>query len=99
MLATAHPAFDYAGFGLRLGLDLFALLVLLPALGPMTKTREVTLDRVYDADAAVRADVEHRLGLRVIDFTIIEVDFVREVTRLSIRYVEDRRPAAVPVAT
>src|SRR3954449_1490963 len=51
-----------------------------PALGPMPKTREITLDRVYDADAAVRADVEHRLGLRVIDFTIIEADFVREVT-------------------
>src|SRR3954452_20547656 len=177
MLATAHPAFDYAGFGARLALDLVSLLVLVlalglhrgarrdlltvlacfnlgllvvltvmasaasataigfglfamlsiirlrsepfdntqlgvfftglvlalvngvgglevpvtvlldtivlvtvfiadhPALGPMPKTREVTLDRVHDDDAAVRADVEHRLGLRVIEFTIIEVDF------------------------
>jgi len=30
--------------------------------------REITLDRIHDNDASLRADLEHRLGVRVVDF-------------------------------
>jgi hypothetical protein len=58
-----------------------------PLWGPVPKSREITLDRIHDDDAALRADLEHRLGVRVVDFTVLENDYVREVTRLTIRYV------------
>lgn len=68
-----------------------------PAFGPIPQTREVTLDCIHDDDAALRADLEHRLGVRVVDFTVLENDYVREVTRLSIRYVGSAARARMPV--
>jgi hypothetical protein len=57
------------------------------------------VDCIHDDAAALRADLEHRLGVRVVDFTIIEVDYVREVTRLTIRYVGSPSRVPLPVAT
>ena len=60
--------------------------------------REITLDRIHDSDAALRADLEQRLGVRVIDFTIYELDYVRDVTRLSISFrARGERTAEMPV--
>jgi hypothetical protein len=70
-----------------------------PGRGPSPQRRDVTLDCIHTDDAALRADLEHRLGVRVIDFTIIEIDYVREVTRLQIRFVDSGRTAQLPVAT
>jgi uncharacterized protein DUF4956 len=68
-----------------------------PVFGPVPKSREITLDCIHDDDAALRADLEHRLGVRVVDFTILECDYVREVTRLTIRFVGSGGRARVPV--
>jgi hypothetical protein len=63
----------------------------LPQVSRAEARREITLDCIHSDDAALRADVEHRLGIRVTDMTVLELDYVREVTRLSIRYAD---PAA-----
>jgi hypothetical protein len=68
-----------------------------PGFGPVPKTREITLDRIHDDDAALRADLEHRLGVRVVDFTVLENDYVREITRLTIRYVGSPQHARMPI--
>jgi hypothetical protein len=70
-----------------------------PALGPVPRSREITLDCIHDDDAALRADLEHRLGVRVVDFTIIEVDYVRDVTRLTIRHVGSPGRVRLPATT
>ena len=70
-----------------------------PSRGPAPQRREVTLDCIHTDDAALRADLEHRLGVRVIDFTVLEIDYVREVTRLQMRFVDSGRTADLTVAT
>src|SRR3954471_1031346 len=55
-----------------------------PVFGAIPKSRDITLDCIHDNDASLRADVEHRLGVRVVDLTVLECDYVREVTRLTI---------------
>src|SRR3954454_20260964 len=65
--------------------------------GPETAKREITLDCIHDDDAALRADLEHRLGVRVVDFTVLENDYVREITRLTIRYVGSPERSRMPV--
>ena len=70
-----------------------------PVFGPVPKSREITLDCIHDDDAALRADLEHRLGVRVVDFTVLENDYVREITRLSIRYVGSPPQSRMPVGT
>ena len=37
--------------------------------------------------------------MRVIDFTVLEIDYVREVTRLQMRFVDSGRTADLTVAT
>jgi hypothetical protein len=68
-----------------------------PVFGPVPKSREITLDCIHDDDTALRADLEHRLGVRVVDFTVLENDYVREVTRLTIRYVGSPARSRMPV--
>ena len=63
------------------------LIVDLPGRGPAPEKREITLDRIHGDDAALRADLEQRLGVRVTGFVIHELDYVRDVTRLTISFV------------
>ncbi len=59
-----------------------------PALYRRTARQRVTLDEVVTGDAALRAAIERRLGVEVVDVTVEETDYVREVTRVSIRYLQ-----------
>src|SRR4051794_31338910 len=68
-----------------------------PVFGAIPKSRDITLDCIHDNDASLRADVEHRLGVRVVDLTVLECDYVREVTRLTIRYVGSPGAVSLPV--
>ena len=65
----------------------------LPQVNRAEGRREITLDCIHNDDAALRADVEHRLGVRVTELNVLELDYVREITRLTIRYAD---PAARP---
>src|SRR4051794_40067675 len=69
-----------------------------PRLGRAPQQRQITLDCVHTDDTALRADVEHRLGIRVLDLNVVEIDYVREVTVLTIRFIDSaahRAPLAV----
>lgn len=59
-----------------------------PGLYRRTARQRVTLDEVVTGDAELRAALERRLGVEVVDVTVEETDFVREVTRVSVRYLQ-----------
>jgi hypothetical protein len=46
---------------------------------------EVTLDSVHTNDAALVADLERRLGGRVVHHMVKEVDYVRDITVVDVR--------------
>jgi hypothetical protein len=68
-----------------------------PLFGQVPKSREIVLDCIHDNDTSLRADLEHRLGVRVVDLSVLECDYVREVTRVSIRYVGEPGGLGVPL--
>ena len=58
--------------------------------------RRLTLDQVFGDEEEIRADLRERLGLDVREVEILEADYVRDITRVDIRYVG--RPPIKPVA-
>src|SRR3954447_25899983 len=71
------------------GVTLIALyLVDHPSLYRRTARQRVTLDEVVTGDAELRAAIERRLGVEVVDVSVEETDYVREVTRVSVRYLQ-----------
>jgi hypothetical protein len=64
-----------------------------PRLNAPMQFRTLTLDSVYADSAALRGDLERRLGVEIAELTITEIDYVREITCATIRCVERRRPA------
>jgi hypothetical protein len=59
-----------------------------PSLYRRTARQRVTLDEIVTGDAALRAALERRLGVEVVDVTVEETDYVRETTRVSVRYLQ-----------
>ena len=51
-----------------------------------TRRVEITLDVVHADDAALVADLERRLGGRVMYHQVDEVDYVRDITVVDVRY-------------
>ncbi|MEV5831724.1 DUF4956 domain-containing protein [Spirillospora sp. NPDC052242] len=64
-----------------------------PRLAPRTQRQVVTLDVVHADPAALHADLEQRLGGTVLSCTVTEVDYVRDVSIVDVRY---RRAAPKP---
>jgi hypothetical protein len=58
---------------------------------------ELVLDDVYADEAALRVELERRLGAQIVAVSIEQVDYVRESTRVDVRYVPGVRPTLVPV--
>jgi hypothetical protein len=54
--------------------------------------QQITLDTIHINDQDLRADLERRLNVRVLDYAIAHVDYVREITVLNVRYANP--PAA-----
>jgi hypothetical protein len=70
-----------------------------PRLGTATRSTEVTLELVVTDPAALRARLEERLGVRIVDVTLLEVDWVRETTRAEVRYAPHATGKEAPDAT
>jgi hypothetical protein len=51
------------------------------------------LDTVLSSPAELRAELGRRLGVEVVEVTVEEVDFVREITRVTVRHMQ---PHGVP---
>lgn len=52
--------------------------------------QQIILDRIHSNDQSLRADLEQRLNVRVLDYVIAHVDYVREITVLNVRYAIER---------
>jgi Domain of unknown function (DUF4956) len=78
-----------AGFGFSLALVAAALGAALlldhPRLLRPTRSMEVTLELVFSHHDALRRHLEERLNVHVVDVRVVEVDYVREVTRVELR--------------
>ena len=94
------------GFGLDNQLTTAALngllLVTVYAVDRVDPPRDVrrmrlVLDGVYGEEAALRAELEQRLGAEVVDITVRELDFIRETTELEASYRPQARPPATDV--
>ncbi|MEU8347665.1 protein of unknown function [Actinomadura meyerae] len=57
-----------------------------PRLGPRIEHRLITLDVVHGDDTALRADLESRLGGTVLRQSVTEVDYVRDVMVVDVRF-------------
>ncbi|MCX4649749.1 DUF4956 domain-containing protein [Streptomyces sp. NPDC055059] len=84
-----------------IGIDVVLLLAVLvidaPASHQPTRVMKVTLDRVYRNAEDIRADLTARLGTAPLAVEVDEIDYVRETTRVSARYVvEDSERVFVP---
>lgn len=81
----------HLAFGLTAGLSALLLLVIYVADHPRLLARSrrtiVTLDAVHSDPAALRADLARRLG-EPLNWTVMEVDFVRDLTVVDVRYRE-----------
>lgn len=70
-----------------------------PRLAGRAERRTMVLDTVHRDDGALRADLERRLGRRVLQVIVNEVDYVRDTMTVDVRFrgaADDRplRPAA-----
>ncbi len=81
----------HLALGTAAGLSAVLLLVVYGADHPRLYTRSrralVTLDAVHADPAALRADLARRLG-EPLDWTVMEVDYVRDTTVVDVRYRE-----------
>ena len=95
-LEIGHPAYA----GLLAGLVLLvAWAIDHPRISRPTRRLDVTLERVFSDDAALREHLRERLRAPVIDVTVREVDYVRETMRLDVTLGEEESPdGAVAVA-
>ena len=70
-----------------------------PRISRPTRRLDVTLERVFSDDAALREHLRERLRAPVIEVTVREVDYVRETMRLEVILGEEESPdGAVAVA-
>jgi Domain of unknown function (DUF4956) len=67
-----------------------------PRLSEPTRRLEVTLELVFSDDDALRRHLEERLNASVRQFSVLEIDYVRETTRAEVRYVPADRPRPAP---
>jgi hypothetical protein len=90
-LDVGHPAYA----GLLAGVALLAAWAIdHPRLSRPTRRLEVTLERVFADDEALRDHLRERLRAPVLDVTVREVDYVRETTRLEVTLGPPREESA-----
>src|SRR5690606_10151582 len=63
-----------------------------PRFSRRTHHQVVTLDVVHRDPEALRADLEYRLGGTVLALNVTEVDYVRDVTVVDVRYRRHASP-------
>jgi hypothetical protein len=81
------------GFSIVLATAALVAVALLdhPRLLRSTRTMEVTLELVFADHDALRRHLEERLNVDIADVRVVEVDYVREVTRVELRCADRPR--------
>ena len=67
-----------------------------PALYRRTIRQAITLDMIHADPHALRAELERRLGIDIVDVSVQEIDYVRETMRLMVRSAAPAGAAPVP---
>lgn len=80
---------------LSAGLLLAVLLADHPSLHPTVHTARLTLDRAYPDSDGLRHAAAAQIGAVVLELTVLEIDGVRDTTRVAVRY---RRPDGSPTS-
>ena len=68
-----------------------------PSLMRSTRTMDVTVELVFADHDALRRHLEERLNVDIADVRVVEVDYVREVTRAELR-CSDRPISSTPMS-
>lgn len=88
-------------FLLSVALDVALFLTLYfvdsPVLAAAATSTLVVLDRVHPTTDALQADLAARMGVEVLDSKVLEVDYVRETTRLEVRHRPLDGPPPLPI--
>jgi hypothetical protein len=77
------------GVGLNVLLLVTIYIVDLPSLHTTVRRRSVLLDEVVTDSNAVRERLSNAFGLDIVSLAITDIDYVRETTRVLIRYIAD----------
>ena len=86
--------------GMLAGIALLAAWVIdHPRLSEPTRRLEAMLELVFSDDDALRRHLEERLNASVRQFSVLEIDYVRETTRVEVRYVPAPRSRPTPIET
>jgi hypothetical protein len=90
-VSDATPAASELTFALLLNVIAVSLVFIIdhPRLMQTVGRKQITLDRIHPTDQSLRADLEQRLNVRVLDYAIDHVDYVREITVLNVRYADN----------
>lgn len=82
---------------LVVGLDVLLIVAMFlvdhPSLHTTILRRRVVLDRVVTDTAALKDELSAALGLEIVQIGITDIDYVRETTRVTVRYIGDPRSA------
>lgn len=66
-----------------------------PRLSKPTRRLEVTLELVFADDEALRRHLEERLNAEIRELAVLEIDYVRETTRVEVRYIPAPRTDSI----
>jgi hypothetical protein len=66
-----------------------------PRVSPPARRMCVTLEQAFNDGEPLRRHLEERLRARVVDLTVLEIDYVRDTTKVDIRY-RPLSPAEAP---
>lgn len=90
LLAGLHP--DPAWIAPALSAVLVAVIAIVdsPAVHARTRRHNMTLDRAYTEESSLKAALSERLGATIHRVEVLDVDLVRDVTVVDVRYSTDR---------
>lgn len=90
-VADATPALLDGVFILALNMVAITVVYVMdhPKLLRKVGRQQIILDTIHSNDQSLRADLEKRLNVRVLDYAIAHVDYVREITVLNVRYATE----------
>jgi hypothetical protein len=66
-----------------------------PRLSKPTRRLAVTLELVFADDEALRRHLEERLNAEIRELSVLEIDYVRETTRVEVRYIPAPRTESI----
>ncbi len=94
-----HPGPIWLAPAISGGLVVVMYLADHPRFAPRTRRQTVTLDTAYPQEPALRAALSELLGADILHVVVLELDLVRDVTVVDVRFRSFKRPAgpALPV--